>query len=644
MFYIFKKFTVKNWLFIGLIFLLTLIQVYFTMEIVGSVSSLTSAINNSSPEAIHEIWRWGLWMGICALLLASAQIVIQFLASYTASNIATNLRNSLYEKVNKFSLSDLANFSTESLITRTTNDIQNIHMALLMAFRTIFIAPITMVWSILLLVQQANMGLTIVTVVWLVAMIIVVVLLMIMVMPKFNKTQKLLDSLNVASRENLTGVRVVRAFNAEEYQEGKFEVVNEGYTRLMVFVGRAVALFTPFVMFVMMGLTLSLLWITAFIINGMNVADAANVFKNSNSFVMLASQIIMSFVLLITIMILWPRACVCANRIKEVMLHKESVQDPENPKSFIEKGTTPFQRTVMATLETAGETIIRENVTAPAITIMGDVVELSKSLAWKQNLPLSGKRLVVTRSAKQSSGITSRLTALGAEVIETSMIETRGLAEMASADFANLKNFDVLAFTSANGVEHFFTAFRHQNLDVRILAGKKIASVGKITEKKLLEYGILCDYVPEDHTGEGLGKLLAEKVSCAEIMPDRILLLQGNLADETLLKLLPAATRWIVYETLPAKGIPAWKREAISAADAVVFASSSAVEAFVANTKASDENALEDAAVDAGIPKLAFCIGRLTEATARKNGFETITSDETSMDSLVKKIAEFYSR
>lgn len=322
----------------------------------------------------------------------------------------------------------------------------------------------------------------------------------------------------------------------------------------------------------------------------------------------------------------------------------ECGKDPQTPLAFIEKGTTPFQRTVMATLETAGETIIRENVTAPAITIMGDVVELGTSLAWKQNLPLSGKRLVVTRSAKQSSGITSRLTALGAEVIETPMIETRGLAAMASADFANLKNFDVLAFTSANGVEHFFTALRHQNLDVRILAGKKIASVGKITEKKLLEYGILCDYVPEDHTGEGLGKLLAEKVSCAEIMPDRILLLQGNLADETLLKLLPAVTRWIVYETLPAKGIPAWKREAISAADAVVFASSSAVEAFVANTKASDENALEDAADDAGIPKLAFCIGRLTEATAHKNGFETITSDETSMDSLVKKIAEFYSR
>ena len=208
----------------------------------------------------------------------------------------------------------------------------------------------------------------------------------------------------------------------------------------------------------------------------------------------------------------------------------ECGKDPKTPLAFIEKGTTPFQRTVMATLETAGETIVREHVTAPAITIMGGVVELGKSLAWKKNLPLSGKRLVVTRAAKQSSGIASRLTALGAEVIETPMIETRTLdcplvvchpersIEDAKskdldvnciADFNTLANFDVLAFTSTNGVESFFKQLFAAGYDVRVLAGKKIASVGKITEKKLLEYGIRCDYVPEDHTGEGLGKLLA---------------------------------------------------------------------------------------------------------------------------------------
>jgi len=308
----------------------------------------------------------------------------------------------------------------------------------------------------------------------------------------------------------------------------------------------------------------------------------------------------------------------------------ECGKDPKTPLAFIEKGTTPYQRTIMATLETAGETIVRENVTAPAITIMGGVVELGKTLAWKKNLPLSGKRLVVTRAAKQASGITARLTALGAEVIETPMIETRDvIPAKAGISFDALKNFGLLAFTSTNGVESFFKQLLASGRDIRELAGKKIASVGKITEKKLLEYGIRCDYVPEDHTGEGLGKLLAEKCAAGELDESRILLLQGNLADDTLLKLLPKAVRWVVYETLPVAELPDWKREAVESADAVVFASTSVVENYVKAVKAS-------------VPHLSFCIGRMTESSARKHGFETVTSDETTMDSLAKKIVEYY--
>ena len=361
----------------------------------------------------------------------------------------------------------------------------------------------------------------------------------------------------------------------------------------------------------------------------------------------------------------------------------ECGKDPKTPLAFIEKGTTPYQRTVTATLETAGETIVRENVTAPAITIMGGVVELGKTLAWKKNLPLSGKRLVVTRAAKQASGITARLTALGAEVIETPMTETRtlecplvmaspeGAWQSSPADFSSLANFDILAFTSTNGVESFFKQLLASGNDIRILAGKKITSVGKITEKKLLEYGIRCDYVPEDHTGEGLGMLLrsildertlvnslqtkdergstnsqtlASSLSLSKgteftnLDESRILLLQGNLADDTLLKLLPKATRWVVYETLPVVELPEWKCEAVASADAVVFASTSAVENFIAATS-------DVIPAQAGISsRRAFCIGRMTEAAAKSHGFETVTSDETTMDSLVKKIAEFYSK
>ncbi len=389
----------------------------------------------------------------------------------------------------------------------------------------------------------------------------------------------------------------------------------------------------------------------------------------------------------------------------------ECGKDPKTPLAFIEKGTTPYQRTVMATLETAGETIARENVTAPAITIMGGVVELGQTLAWKKNLPLSGKRLVVTRAAKQASGISARLSALGAEVIETPMIETRtlecplvmaqahdsigsampvceqpvtalashviaspeGAWQSSPVDFNTLANFDILAFTSTNGVESFFKQLLASGRDIRILAGKKIASVGKITEKKLLEYGIRCDYVPEDHTGEGLGRLLRDVVNkeervilsgerCSEskdLIESRILLLQGNLADDTLLNLLPQATRWVVYETLPVSELPDWKREAVAGADAVVFASTSAVENYcsvilsgVRSTESKDLN--RDSSTtpngfaqndnNACYPRKSFCIGRMTESAAKSYGFNTVTSDETTMDSLVKKIVEFYTK
>jgi len=333
----------------------------------------------------------------------------------------------------------------------------------------------------------------------------------------------------------------------------------------------------------------------------------------------------------------------------------ECGKDPKTPLAFIEKGTTPYQRTVSCTLETAGETIVRENVVAPAITIMGDVVELGSSLAWRKNLPLSGKRLVITRAAKQAGGIASKLSALGADVIETPMIETATCHPVVSichperstkcevegsnrVDFADLANFDILAFTSTNGVDSFFESLFKAGLDIRVLAGKKIASVGKITEKKLLERGIRCDYVPEDHTGEGLGKLLAEKCGDA-----RILLLQGNLADDTLTSLLPKATRWVVYETLPVATMPDWKREAVATADAVVFASSSAVENFVKTVGCHCETVLTQESRNSYlIPRICFSIGRLTSATAKKYGFEVIESEETTMDSLVKKIGEYF--
>lgn len=340
---LFKNMKPKHWIAVVAIFILTFAQVFFMMQIVANISLLTGAVQASREKGVAEIWQYGLTMVICAILMAAVEVIIRFVASGTASGTVTMLRQKLYERANEFAMSDFASFSTESLITRTTNDIQNVHLAWLTFLKTAFVAPITMVWSIISLVQNANASLTIVTGIWLFILVAAVAALLLMVTPKFKIIQKLTDYLNVASRENLTGVRVVRAFNAETYQEGKFEKVNQEYTKVQIFTGRVISFFTPLVMMVMMGLSLSILWASAFVINGLQ-PDAANLaFSQTNAFVMLASQIVMSFILIVTLIVVWPRASVSAKRIEEVITHEVSILDTDHPVEFKEKGTIEFK-------------------------------------------------------------------------------------------------------------------------------------------------------------------------------------------------------------------------------------------------------------------------------------------------------------
>ena len=340
---LFKNMKPKHWIAVVAIFILTFAQVFFMMQIVANISLLTGAVQASREKGVAEIWQYGLTMVICAILMAAVEVIIRFVASGTASGTVTMLRQKLYERANEFAMSDFASFSTESLITRTTNDIQNVHLAWLTFLKTAFVAPITMVWSIISLVQNANASLTIVTGIWLFILVAAVAVLLLMVTPKFKIIQKLTDYLNVASRENLTGVRVVRAFNAETYQEGKFEKVNQEFTKVQIFTGRVISFFTPLVMMVMMGLSLSILWASAFVINGLQ-PDAANLaFSQTNAFVMLASQIVMSFILIVTLIVVWPRASVSAKRIEEVITHEVSILDTDHPVEFKEKGTIEFK-------------------------------------------------------------------------------------------------------------------------------------------------------------------------------------------------------------------------------------------------------------------------------------------------------------
>ncbi|MBQ3274744.1 MAG: ABC transporter ATP-binding protein [Christensenellaceae bacterium] len=340
---LFKHMKAKGWVSVAFIFGLTFLQVLFTMQIVVNISALTAAVQASPTNGTDDIWRYGFYMIVCALLMAAVTIIIRFVASATASSFVTKLRQNMYEKVNAFALSDFASFSTESLVTRATNDIQNVHLAWLTFLKTAFVAPITMVWSIILLVQYGTPSLTGVTVTWLIILVAGIVVLLMMLTPKYKIVQRLTDALNVSSRENLTGVRVVRAFNAESYQEGKFDKINTEFTKVQIFTGRVNSFFNPLIILVMMGLSLSILWASAYILNGMDMQAATEAFSATNAFIMLASQIIISFVLLITLIMVWPRASVSASRISEVMEHQVTVCDPDSPVDFKEKGTIEFR-------------------------------------------------------------------------------------------------------------------------------------------------------------------------------------------------------------------------------------------------------------------------------------------------------------
>jgi len=340
---IFKNMKAKDWVAFFGIFILTLFQIAFMMNIVSCIGLLTAAVQNSRTNGTDEILKYGFLMIICAILMGAIEVIIRFIASSAASRVVTRMRSRLYERVNEFAIADFASFSTESLITRTTNDMQNVHLAWLTFLKTAFMAPVTMVWSIILMSKYASSSLTTVTAIWLFVLVAAVAVLLLLVTPKFKIVQKLTDALNVASRENLTGVRVVRAFNAETYQEGKFEKVNTEFTKVQIFTGRALAVFTPLVMMVMMGLSLSILWASAYGIHGFDVKAATEAFAKTNSFVMLASQIIMSFILIITLIVIWPRASVSAKRINEVIKHEVSVLDTDKPVAFKESGTIEFK-------------------------------------------------------------------------------------------------------------------------------------------------------------------------------------------------------------------------------------------------------------------------------------------------------------
>ena len=338
---LYKNLKAKDWLLVALIVGITVAQVFFTMRLTDKTSDIVGAIqavSNGVPGATTaDIWRHGGIMLGYAVCSALCQVLTGITASHVASGFSATLRSKVYSKVESFSIAEVNKFSTASLITRTTNDIQQIHMANIMVLRMLIYAPIMAIWAICK-INASSGQLTIATAVAVVILVLCILAIMLTVMPKFRMMQKLTDRLNGVTRENLTGIRVVRAYNAEDYQEKKFEKANSDFTKTQLFTGRVMALMSPVMMLVMNGLTLALYWIGAALINA-----GETDYQTIVSFMMLASQVIMAFLMMLMMFILLPRAQVAAKRINEVLDTPLSISDPENEQPLTEEGTVEFR-------------------------------------------------------------------------------------------------------------------------------------------------------------------------------------------------------------------------------------------------------------------------------------------------------------
>lgn len=341
------------WGFIVLVIGLVVLQVYCDLELPTKLSNiLTSA---STAEALidqglmtdilqkkyqDEIMKNGLEMFAYAGISLFSSVLVCFFASRIASSFSYNLRKELYQHIQKFSISEIENFSTASLITRTTNDITQIQMVVIMTLRMAIAAPTMAVLGIIKAGNiEASANLSIIVVLSVVALVTLVVSLFLIVMPKFKAIQGLTDKLNLVTRENLTGIRVVRANCAEEYQENKFNEVNQKVTKTNVFVNRALSLLNPGMMLIMNGTSLAILWVGAYLINE-NPLFLGNVF----GFQQITMMIVMAFMQLIMIFIMVPRGLVSAKRVREVFDIKPSIANPVSMEPVPEEqGTIAYE-------------------------------------------------------------------------------------------------------------------------------------------------------------------------------------------------------------------------------------------------------------------------------------------------------------
>ena len=342
MFKLFKNLGKKELLMAFICLLLIFGQVWLELKMPDYMSEITVLVQSEGSQ-MNDILRNGAYMLACALGSLVSAIIVGYIAATISATLSMKVRKKLFDKVENLAMHEVKQFSTSSLITRTTNDITQIEMLVAMGLQLLLKAPITAVWAITKILDKSWQW-SAITAVAVTILLTTVGTLIAIVLPRFKVVQKLIDKINGITRENLTGIRVIRAFNAESYQQEKFENVNNDLTSLQLFNQKSFAILSPIMYLVMYFLTLSIYFVGAILIKDALMVDKLALFGNMVVFSSYAMQIIMSFLMLAMIFMMLPRAQVSANRINEVLDTEISIKEGTLDKDTTnERGTVEFK-------------------------------------------------------------------------------------------------------------------------------------------------------------------------------------------------------------------------------------------------------------------------------------------------------------
>ena len=320
-----RSFNKKDYFLIFICFILIIFQVFLELKMPDYMSEIAKLVQTDGVS-MNDILTQGAYMLLCAFGSLVSAIIVGYFVSNIAATFSMNTRKKLFNKVESLGMEEIKRFRTSSLITRTTNDITQVQMFIAMGLQLLIKSPITAVWAVTKILNK-NIDWSILTAIAVIVLLATIIILMLIVMPRFKIVQKLIDNINDVTRENLNGIRVVRAFNAEEYQENKFESVNTKLTSMQLFNQRAFCVLQPIMYLVMYFLTLAIYFIGAILIKDALMIGKITLFGDMIVFSSYAMQVIMSFLMLAMIFMMLPRANVSAKRINEVLDTKLSIID-----------------------------------------------------------------------------------------------------------------------------------------------------------------------------------------------------------------------------------------------------------------------------------------------------------------------------